>query len=206
MSSGIPEAMNSRRLPIIEEISNCTVCEEHLALGPRPVVSFSTRSRIAVIGQAPGRKVHESGTPWDDPSGDRLREWLGVSREVFYDPDNFAIVPMGFCYPGRGRSGDLPPRPECAPLWHPKIFGEVASPHLTLLVGSYSQAYYLGDAAAPTLTETVRRFRDFLPDFLPLPHPSPRNNIWIKKNAWFGEQVLPVLRESVREIQLRAPR
>ncbi|REJ78329.1 MAG: uracil-DNA glycosylase family protein [Acidobacteria bacterium] len=184
---------------ILKEIRSCNVCEEHLPHGPRPVISFSRRSKIAIIGQAPGRKVHESGVPWDDPSGDRLREWLGVSRKEFYDPDNFAIVPMGLCYPGKGKSGDLPPRPECAPLWHPKIFGEFVSPQMTLLVGGYSQAYYLSDKAEHTLTENVMRFRDFLPGYLPLPHPSPRNNIWMRKNPWFEAEVLPVLKEAVRK-------
>lgn len=198
--------MNLLELPLLEEIRNCDVCAGHLPLGPRPVLNFSSQSGIAIIGQAPGRKVHESGVPWDDPSGDRLRQWLGVTKEEFYDPDNFAIVPMGFCYPGKGKSGDLPPRPECAPLWHPRIFGGDVNARLTLLVGSYSQAFYLGDSAGATLTETVRNYGEFLPEYLPLPHPSPRNNIWMKKNPWFEEEVLPVLMGSVRKILLRNPR
>ncbi|HUF04091.1 MAG TPA: uracil-DNA glycosylase family protein [Aridibacter sp.] len=185
--------MNRTEPAILEEIRACEVCAEHLPLGPNPVLNFSARSRIAIIGQAPGRKVHESGVPWDDPSGDRLREWLGVTKREFYDPTNFAIVPMGFCYPGKGKSGDLPPRPECAPLWHPRIFGEVTGPELTLLVGGYAQAFYLGDTAGATLTETVKNFREYLPERLPLPHPSPRNRFWMAKNPWFEEDVLPVL-------------
>ena len=185
---------------LIREIKKCTECKQHLPLGPNPVVSFNSRSRIMVIGQAPGTKVHASGTPWDDASGKRLREWMGVSDDQFYSPNIFGIVPMGFCYPGKGKSGDLPPRKECAPLWHGLIFESVESVDLILLIGSYAQKYYLKEKMGKTLTETVKKFDEYLPLFFPLPHPSPRNNIWIRKNPWFEKQVLPRLKERIRMI------
>lgn len=160
-------------------------------------MSAHPESKIVIIGQAPGRKVHNSGIPWDDASGDNLRRWLGVDKATFYDPKVFAILPMGFCFPGTGKSGDLPPRPECAPLWHERVLAEMHSVRKTLLIGQYAQAQYLGDRRGKTLTETVRNWRDYLPEFLPLPHPSPRNNIWMKKNPWFAEEVLPELRKNL---------
>lgn len=160
-------------------------------------------ARILIVGQAPGRRVHETGIPWNDPSGDRLREWMQVSRDTFYDESRTAIIPTGFCYPGTGKGGDLPPRPECAPLWHPRLRAALPNIQLTLLIGSYAQAYYLGKHAQKTLTGTVRNYRDTLPEFLPLPHPSPRNQMWLKRNPWFAEEVLPLLRELVRQ-QLQA--
>lgn len=179
------------------EISNCKICEPHLAAGCRPVVSFSPQSKIVIIGQAPGRRVHESGIPWDDKSGENLRAWLGVSAEEFYNPDLFAIVPMGFCYPGTGKSGDLPPRKECAPQWHQLILEDLKEVQLTLLIGQYAQAYYLGKLAKRNLTENVRAFETFLPTYFPLPHPSPRNNIWKRKNPWFEQDLLPVLAKKI---------
>jgi uracil-DNA glycosylase len=155
------------------------------------------------VGQAPGTRVHQTGIPWDDPSGDRLRAWLGADRDVFYDERRFAIVPMGFCYPGRGRSGDLPPRPECAPLWHPKLRPLLPEIGLTLLVGQYAQAHYLGSRRHGTLTETVRAWREFLPEFLPLPHPSPRNTRWLAVNPWFERDVVPELRARVHALMER---
>lgn len=157
-------------------------------------------AKLLIIGQAPGAKVHASGIPWNDASGVRLREWLRVSPEVFYDRESVAIIPMGFCYPGRGRGGDLPPRPECAPLWHGSLMNELASVKLTLLIGQYAQRYYLGLRRKPTLTETVAAFRDYLPDYIPLPHPSPRNTAWFQRNKWFGDELLPVLRDRVQQI------
>lgn len=151
-----------------------------------------------IIGQAPGKKVHESGVPWDDASGNRLREWLGVSADEFYNEKIIGLVPMGFCYPGKGQSGDLPPRKECAPAWHNKIFKAVGGVKLTILIGQYAQGYYLGDKVKPTLTETVKAFKNFLPEIIVLPHPSPRNNIWLKKNPWFSNDLLPVLRKKVK--------
>lgn len=185
---------------LLKEIQGCTVCAPHLVNGVRPVMSAHKNSKIAIIGQAPGSIVHRTGIPWDDKSGDRLREWLGVDKDTFYDAENFAIIPMGFCYPGKGKSGDLPPRPECAPLWHEPLLAGLENLQLTLLIGSYAQAYYLGDQKKRTLTETVRNHELYLPTYLPLPHPSPRNNIWLKRNAWFGEEILPVLKAIVGDV------
>lgn len=178
---------------LLSEISACTVCTAHLPLIPRPVVSASPTSKILIIGQAPGTKVHASGIPWNDASGKRLREWMGVDSETFYNTSNIAIVPMGFCYPRKGSSGDLPPRPECAPLWHQLLLHQMKEIQLTLLIGQYAQRYYLKDQAESTLTETVRNFEHYLPEFKPLPHPSPRNNIWLKKNLWFEANLIPIL-------------
>lgn len=185
---------------LLREISRCVVCASSLSHEPRPVLSVGPDARILVIGQAPGRKVHATGIPWNDPSGDTLRTWLGVDREAFYDTRNFALMPMGFCYPGKDRSGDLPPRPECAPLWHARLRRVMPHVQLTLLIGQYSQAHYLGDARGATLAETVSRAKEFLPAFLPLPHPSPRNRLWLRKNGWFEAEVVPLLRERVRAI------
>ncbi|MFW2388209.1 MAG: uracil-DNA glycosylase family protein [Polyangiales bacterium] len=181
------------------EISRCDICREHLPLGPRPVVQFSSKSRIVVIGQAPGTKVHETGIPWDDPSGDHLREWLSVPRDSFYDPDSFALVPMGFCYPGKAKSGDAPPRPECAPQWHERVLGKIAPAPLVLLAGQYAQRHYLGLSRKKTLTETVRSFKEYGAETIPLPHPSWRSRIWMKKNPWFESTLLPVLRRRVKK-------
>jgi uracil-DNA glycosylase len=185
---------------LLTHIKNCRICEEFLELGPNPVVSASTKSKILIIGQAPGTKVHASGVPWDDASGKNLRKWLGVSNEQFYDSSIFGIVPMGFCYPGKGKSGDLAPRPECAPQWHAALLDQMPQVQLTLLIGQYAQAYYLGDRKKKTLTETVRSFQEYLPDFLPLVHPSPRNGIWMRKNEWFEEEVVPALQRIVRHL------
>jgi uracil-DNA glycosylase len=182
---------------LLREIRACSVCEKDLPLGPRPIVASSPTSKIAVIGQAPGTAVHESGIPWDDPSGRRLREWMGITDEVFYDPKNLAIIPMGFCYPGKGKSGDLPPRPECAPLWHKPLLDSIKDIKLTLLIGQYAQKYYLQDKIKRTLTETVRNYEEYLPEFMPLPHPSPRNNIWLKKNEWFERDLVPKLKSII---------
>ena len=179
---------------LLDQISKCTICASDLPYGPRPVVQASPKSKIAIIGQAPGRRVHESGVPWDDPSGNRLREWLNVDNATFYDPDYYALIPMGFCYPGSGKSGDLPPRPECAPEWHNKLLDRMPDLKLTLLLGQYAQRYYLKDRMGKNLTETVKKYREYLPEFIPLPHPSPRNIRWFKNNPWFEEEVLPLLR------------
>jgi len=180
---------------LLKNIADCTVCETHLPLGPRPVVAATPTSKIVIIGQAPGLKVHQTGIPFNDPSGDRLRDWMGIDNKVFYDATKIAIIPMGFCYPGRGKSGDLPPRKECAPLWHPLLFEMMPEVKLKLLVGQYAQKYYLENNAKRNLTETVRAYKEYLPNFLPLPHPSPRNNIWLKKNEWFEEDLIPELRD-----------
>ena len=181
-------------LDLLAEVRACQHCGADLPLGPRPVLRASSTARLLIVGQAPGTKVHESGIPWNDPSGDRLRDWLELSPERFYDETDIAIVPMGFCYPGKGKSGDLPPRPECAPLWHEALLQRMPRLELTLLVGSYAQNYYLG-RSGDTLTDRVRRYREFGPRFFPLPHPSPRNTLWLRRNPWFEEEVVPALRE-----------
>ena len=188
------------RNDIIQAAQNCTICEPFLKDGVRPVFTVHPHARINIIGQAPGRKVHESGIPWADASGKRLRQWLGVDDEIFYSPEYFAIMPMGFCFPGTGKSGDLPPRPECAPQWHTQIFDHLEEVRLTLLIGLYAQNYYLGERKKSTLTETVRNFEAYLPEFLPLVHPSPRNGIWMRKNPWFEEEVVPQLQTVVSEV------
>lgn len=165
--------------------------------GPRPIVQLSRSCKIILIGQAPGRRVHASGIPWDDPSGVRLRQWLGVSDEIFYDEKQFGILPMGFCYPGTGKSGDLPPRPECAPQWHHAVLSSQTNIRLKILIGKYAQDYYLREGKKRTLTEKVLNFEKFLPTYFPLPHPSPRNIAWFKKNPWFEENALAILKSYV---------
>lgn len=187
-------------MQIVEQAKSCTICAEHLPHGPRPVFTVHPKAKILIIGQAPGRKVHETGIPWDDASGKRLRNWLGVDDATFYNPEVFALLPMGFCFPGSGKSGDLPPRPECAPQWHANLIRLMPRIRLTLLFGQYAQARYLGEARKENLTETVRNWRVYAPDYLPLPHPSPRNQIWERKNPWFGAEVLPYLKEMVGEV------
>ncbi len=189
--------MSTKLNKLLRDVRSCTICEEHLALGPNPILSCSPKSKVAIIGQAPGTRVHNTGVPWDDPSGLRLREWMDVDEESFYNPDIFAIIPMGFCYPGRGKSGDLPPRPECAEAWHEKLFDLLPNIELTLLIGQYAQKYYLGDRRKRSLTETVQNYREYLPEFMPTVHPSPRNFIWQKKNPWFVEEIVPILRKRV---------
>ena len=186
---------------LLTEIRACRLCEKHLPLGPRPVIRAAATAKLMIVGQAPGTKVHESGVPWDDASGERLRDWLQMPKNVFYDEARVAIVPMGFCYPGRDKNGgDKPPRPECAPEWHPKLLNFVPELQLTLLVGGYAQKYYLGPDAKRTMTETVRAWRAYLPRYLPTPHPSWRNTGWMRKNPWFESEVLPELRKRVRRL------
>ena len=188
---------------LLAEIAACRHCAAELPFGPRPVLQAHRAARLRIIGQAPGRKVHDSGIPWHDASGDRLRDWLGVTPAQFYDREKVALVPMGFCYPGKGRSGDLPPRPACAALWHAKLQRQLRHVGLTLLVGRHAQAYYLGDRGRPTLAATVRAWPDYLVlGYFPLPHPSPRNQLWLKKNPWFAGEVLPALRRQVDALAL----
>lgn len=183
---------------LIQEVRDCTMCEEFLEDGVRPVLQVSSSAKVLIAGQAPGRRVHESGIPFDDPSGDRLREWMGVDRDVFYDAKKIAILPMGFCYPGTGKSGDLPPRPECAEAWREQLLAKMKRIDLTLVIGQYALSWHLPDAPKK-VTDAVRAWRDFAPDTIPLPHPSPRNNIWLRKNAWFEADVLPELRKRIRK-------
>ncbi len=180
------------------EIAACTICSEHLPLGPRPVVQFSEHSRILIIGQAPGTKVHASGVPWDDDSGDRLRDWLELSKDAFYDSTNIALIPMGFCYPGKASGGDAPPRKECAPQWHHKVIGSLPANRLTLLVGDYAHRHYLPETRKLTLTKRVERGADFAP-IIPLPHPAWRVKMWMAKHSWFESETLPRLRLAVRQ-------
>ena len=183
--------------PLLAEIRACRACVAHLPFGPRPVLQAHADARILIVGQAPGARVHASGIPWDDASGKRLREWLDVDSQVCYDVTTFAIVPMGFCYPGRGKGGDNPPRPECAPLWLDRLLAQLPAIRLTLLIGQYAQQRFLGAARKPSLTDTVRAWRDYGPAVLPLPHPSPRNQGWLRHNPWFDLDVLPELRARV---------
>ena len=183
---------------LLAEISNCQLCAEHLTEhGVRPVVTAHAKSKIIIIGQAPGIIVHRSGIPWDDKSGENLRSWMDIDKETFYDTKQIAIVPMGFCYPGKGKTGDLPPRKECAPQWHPQLLKKMKQVELVLLIGKYAQDHYLINDNTKTLTERVKNFKQYLPDYFVLPHPSPRNNIWQAKNAWFKKEVLPALKKKV---------
>lgn len=192
--------MKNKLNHVIKEVRNCRICEAHLPLGPRPIVHMSSTARLMIIGQAPGLKVHESGIPWNDASGDRLRDWIGLSKPLFYNEKVIAIMPMGFCYPGRGKTGDLPPRKECFQLWHRKLLANLPNLKLILLVGSYSINSYLPETRKKTLTETVRSWQDYLPNFLPFPHPSPLNNLWLHKNRWFEEEALPKMKTIIHRI------
>jgi uracil-DNA glycosylase len=188
---------------LLRNIRACTHCADALPCGPRPVLQANRSARLRVIGQAPGRKVHETGIPWNDPSGDRLRNWLGLTPEQFYDPRKVAILPMGFCYPGKAVSGDNPPRPECASRWHEQLNAHLPNIALTLLVGRYAQASYLGNRRKVTLGETVRAWTEYLPlGYLPLAHPSPRNQPWLAKNPWFEEELVRELRSVVQTLKL----
>lgn len=186
---------------LLVRIRDCRHCEAQLPLGANPVLRASNTARLLIVGQAPGTRVHATGVPWNDPSGDRLRDWLQLDRETFYDESLIAIIPMGFCYPGRGKSGDLPPRPECAPLWHDSLLALMPALELVLLVGSYAQNHYLGKTRE-TLTQRVQRWRDFAPRYIPTPHPSPRNTLWLKRNPWFEAEVVPVMRERLDDLGL----
>ncbi|ASA55980.1 uracil-DNA glycosylase family protein [Vibrio gazogenes] len=184
---------------ILQQISQCRLCEPELPLGANPVIRAHRDARILIVGQAPGIRVHQTSIPWNDPSGDRLRAWLNIERETFYDARQIAIMPMGLCYPGKGRSGDLPPRKECAPQWHQRVLDELPNIALTLLIGQYAQNYYLPNKPK-TLTETVQNWSHWLPDAVPLPHPSPRNTLWLKKHPWFESDVVPFIRNRVHEL------
>lgn len=191
------------KIPDWEQLLNdaraCSLCAPHLPDGPRPVLQLHPRARVLVAAQAPGRKVHATGVPFNDPSGDRLRTWMGVSRETFYDPEQIAIVPMGFCYPGKARSGDAPPRPECAPAWRAQLLACLPNLELSLIIGQYALAYHLPQPKQ-SLTDTVRNWRAHWPHVVPMLHPSPRNNLWLRRNPWFEEELVPVLQTRVQEI------
>ena len=184
---------------LLQQVRACAICAAHLPLGPRPVLQWRSTAKILIAGQAPGRKVHESGIPFADASGDRLRFWTGLTIEQFYDPELVAILPMGFCYPGTGASGDLPPRPECAPAWRASLLTPMADLKLTLVIGQYAQAFHYPESAR-SLTDLVAAWRELWPTTIPLPHPSPRNNLWLRRNPWFETDVLPALQKRIQEI------
>lgn len=184
---------------LLTEVRQCTLCEPELPMGARPVVQLHPNAKILVAGQAPGRRVHASGKPFDDPSGDRLRQWMGIDKSAFYDAEKLAIIPMGLCYPGTGKSGDLPPRPECAPAWRNKLLEQLPNLELTLAIGQYAQSWHI-DEPKQTLTERVKNWEHYWPDVLPLPHPSPRNNLWLKRNPWFEDAVIPTLQKRIAEL------
>lgn len=185
---------------LLKEIRSCTLCEKHLVNGVNPILGADKNCRLLIVSQAPGRVAHENSIPWNDKSGETLRDWMGIDHEKFYSKEVIGFLPMSFCFPGHGKTGDLPPRKECAPLWHPKLIELMPQVKLILLVGQYAQIHYLKAGRKPTLTETVRSFDNYLPAYFPLPHPSGRNNIWQAKNSWFRENVLPVLKMEVAEI------
>ncbi|PSU18363.1 IclR family transcriptional regulator [Photobacterium kishitanii] len=182
---------------ILDQVHQCKICQD-LPLGPRPIIQAHQQAKLLIIGQAPGIKVHQSGIPWNDASGERLRRWLDLDSDTFYDPSQIAIIPMGLCYPGKGKSGDLPPRKVCAPHWHPQLLPLLPNIEMTLLIGQYAQNFYLADKPA-TLTATVAAWQQWAPRFIPLPHPSPRNSIWLKKNPWFEADVVPYIRHYVHQ-------
>ncbi|WP_236974919.1 uracil-DNA glycosylase family protein [Membranihabitans maritimus] len=184
---------------LLDTISECTECAQHFNHKPNPVLTANPKSKIIIIGQAPGSIVHRTGIPWDDKSGENLRSWMGIEKKDFYNEEKIALLPMGFCYPGKGKSGDLPPRKECAPLWHSQILTQMKEVRLILLIGKYAQDYYLGQHKKRTLTETVKNYAQYLPEYFVLPHPSPRNNIWQAKNPWFKENVLPELKLKINQ-------
>ncbi len=184
---------------LVQRVRACTLCADHLPLGPRPVVQLSQTSKILVVGQAPGRRVHDTGLPFNDPSGDRLRAWMGIDRDTFYDDRQLAILPMGFCYPGTGKSGDLPPRPECAPAWRQLLLDRLPDIALTLVVGQYAHAWHLPDGERSVIGN-VQQWARYWPTLVPMPHPSPRNNLWLRRNPWFEQEVVPALQRRVAEV------
>jgi uracil-DNA glycosylase len=188
---------------LLAAVRSCRACERHLPLGPRPVLRAGTGARILVVGQAPGARVHATGIPWDDPSGARLRGWMGMEADAFYDETRVAIIPMGYCYPGRGAGGDLPPRRECAALWLDLLLAKLPAIDLILLIGQHAQRHFLGSRRKRSLTETVKACREYAPRFFPLPHPSPRNTPWLKRHAWFERDLIPVLQARIRDIEAR---
>ncbi len=191
-------------IPLLNSARHCTLCEQHLPLPPNPIIQVHSKAKILIIGQAPGLKVHESGIAWNDQSGDRLRDWLGVDKSTFYNERIFAIMPMGFCYPGKGKSGDLPPRKECAPQWHEALLGHMPNIQLILLIGQYSQNYYLKGSdfhkTHKSLTQKVQNQNSSLERYFLLPHPSPRNQIWLKKNPWFEQGMVKKLKLKINEL------
>jgi uracil-DNA glycosylase len=185
---------------LLKAVRGCRACEAHLPLGPRPVLRAGKTARILVVGQAPGVRVHTTGIPWGDPSGERLRAWMGVNTDVFYDESRVAIIPMGYCYPGRGNDGDMPPRRECASLWLDHLLAKLPQIELTLLIGQYAQRHFLASRRKPSLAETAKAWREYAPQYIPLPHPSPRNQPWFKRHVWFEEQLVPMLQSRIKTL------
>ena len=203
ITSTMPDPAYSTLEALLTAVRACRACEAHLPLGPRPVVRAAASARILIVGQAPGLRVHTTGLPWDDSSGARLRGWMDVTKDAFYDESRIAIIPMGYCYPGRGNNGDLPPRPECARLWLAQLLANLPRIELTLLVGLYAQRHFLGARRKRSLAATIRAWREYSPTYLPLPHPSPRNTPWLQRNSWFERQLLPELRSRSEAILSR---
>ncbi|KAI3604944.1 hypothetical protein D8I24_2649 (plasmid) [Cupriavidus necator H850] len=199
MSDNAPGSETTYRTlkSLLAAVRGCRACEAHLPLGPRPVVRATATARVLIVGQAPGLRVHSSGIPWDDPSGERLRSWMGVGKDVFYDESRIAIIPMGYCYPGRGKSGDMPPRRECAELWLDHLLAKLPRIELTLLIGQHAQRHYLGNRRKSSLADTTKAWREYAPRYIPMPHPSPRNIPWFQRNSWFEQQLLPELRTRI---------
>ena len=196
----LPATMAPTLDALLTSVRSCRACEPYLPLGPRPVLQAHAAARILIVGQAPGLRVHTTGIPWDDPSGERLRGWMGVDKDTFYDASRIAIIPMGYCYPGRARGGDMAPRPECAELWLDRLLAKLPDIQLTLLVGQYAQRHFLGNRRKRSLTETTRAWRDYSPRYIPLPHPSPRNQPWFKRHPWFEQQLITALRARVTSL------
>ncbi len=188
---------------LLAEVRQCRACDKSLPLGPRPILQVGESARVLIVGQAPGIRAHASGKPWDDPSGERLRMWMGLDADAFYDSSRIAIIPMGYCYPGRGNGGDLPPRPECASLWLDQLLSRLRRIELTLLIGLHAQRHFLGKRRKASLTKTTEAWREFAPEYLPLPHPSARNTPWFKRNPWFEHDVLPILRQRIDSLHRR---
>ena len=201
--ASVPEATYRTLGSLLAAVRNCRACEAHLPLGPRPVLRAARTARILIAGQAPGLRVHTTGIPWDDPSGERLRGWMGVGKDVFYDESRVAIIPMGYCYPGRGKSGDMPPRRECAELWLDHLLAKLPGIELTLLIGQHAQRHYLGGRRKSTLAETTKAWQEYAPQYIPIPHPSPRNTPWLQRNSWFEQQLLPELRTRIKALLAR---
>lgn len=199
----MPELKHHTLESLLAAVRACRACEAHLPLGPRPVLTAAATARILIVGQAPGARVHRTGVPWDDPSGERLRDWMGVSADVFYDESRIAIIPMGYCYPGRGKGGDLPPRPECAQLWLEPLLAKLPMIELTLLIGQHAQRHFLGKRRKASLAETTRAWAQYCPPYIPLPHPSPRNTPWLQRNSGFEQHLLPELRRRIEALLAR---
>lgn len=199
----MPETTYRTLESLLAAVRDCRACQAHLPLGPRPVLRATETARILIVGQAPGLRVHTSGIPWDDPSGERLREWMGMDKDTFYDESRIAIIPMGYCYPGRGNGGDRPPRRECAEIWLDHLLAKLPRIRLTLLIGLHAQRHYLGSRRKSSLSETIKAWRDYAPRYIPLPHPSPRNTPWFQRNGWFEQLLLPELRSRIETLLAR---